>query len=181
MSDPDFMPRHNRLFNRGLACAIGAAVAAGAASAQTPQQTTATYEDWIVRCETQAGPPPVKICEMVQYTQVQGQGVISQVAVGRPVKGQPVKIVVQVPIGVWLPTGVKLAAGSPDAGTSAVFKRCLAAGCFADVEVKEDTIRKFRSMSEAGRLQFKDGNMKDVSLPVSFKGFGAAFDALQKE
>ena len=38
--------------------------AAGVAAAQTPQQTTATYEDWIVRCETLAGPPPKRTCEM---------------------------------------------------------------------------------------------------------------------
>jgi invasion protein IalB len=151
------------------------------ASAQpSPQQTTATYEDWIVRCETAAGPPPKKICEMVQSTQMQGQGVISQVAVARPVKGQPVKIVVQLPNGVWLPTGVRLVVGAADPGLTATFKRCLA-GCFADFEVKDDTIKKFRSMTEPGQIQFKDGTTKDISLPLSFKGFGAAFDALLKE
>jgi invasion protein IalB len=153
----------------------------GDAAAQTPQQTTATYEDWIVRCETQAGLPPRKSCEMVQYTQVQGQGVISQVAVGQPVKGQPIKLVIQVPNGIWLPTGVKLITGTQDSGLFATFKRCLPAGCFADVEVRDDAIKKFRAMSEPGQLQFKDGNLKDVSLPVSFKGFGTAFDALAKE
>ena len=154
--------------------------AVDAAAAQTPQQTTATYEDWIVRCETVAGPPPKKNCEMVQSTQMQGQGVISQVAVGRPIKGQPVKIVVQLPNGVWLPTGVKLVAGASDPGLTATFKRCLA-GCFADFEIKDETIKKFRSMTEPGHIQFKDGATKDVSLPLSFKGFGAAFDALSKE
>ena len=154
----------------------------GVASAQTPQQTTATYEDWIVRCETQPGPPPVRVCEMVQYTQAQGQaGVISQIAIGRPVKGQPIKVVFQVPLGVWLPTGVKLATGAQDAGLAAAFKRCVAAGCFADLEVRDDAIRKLRATSEPGKLQFKDGSTKDVSVPVSFKGFGAAFDALAKE
>jgi invasion protein IalB len=155
--------------------------AATCASAQTPQQTTATYEDWIVRCETLAGPPPKKTCEMVQSTQMQGQGVISQVAVGRPVKGQPVKIVVQLPNGVWLPTGVKLiAAGVSDPALVGTFKRCTT-GCFADFEVKDDTIKKLRSMTEAGQIQFKDGAVKDISLPLSFKGFGAALDALSKE
>ncbi len=154
----------------------------GTASAQAPQQTTATYEDWIVRCETQPGPPPVRVCEMVQYTQMQGQaGVVSQIAIGRPVKGQPIKVVFQVPVGVWLPAGVKLVTGSQDPGLAAAFKRCLTNGCFADIEVREDTIRKLRAMSEPGKLQFKDGNTKDVALPVSFKGFGAAFDALAKE
>ena len=28
---------------------------------------------------------------------------------------------------------------------------------------------------------FKDANQRDVALPVSFKGFGIAYDALTKE
>src|SRR6185436_2838549 len=34
-----------------------------------PQQTTATYEDWLLRCETKPGPPPQTVCEIVQFTQ----------------------------------------------------------------------------------------------------------------
>jgi invasion protein IalB len=174
------MSRRHRQYSGILACVLLAG-ASGAALAQTPQQTTATYQDWVVRCETQTGPPTKKSCEMVQFTQRQGQGVISQVAIGHPTKGQPLKIVIQVPAGVWLPAGVKLMAGAHDAGLLATFKRCVAAGCFADLEIKDDAIKKFRAVNEPGQIQFKDGNLKDVSLPVSFKGFGAAFDALSKE
>jgi invasion protein IalB len=164
----------------GMAAAQAPAPPAGGST--PPQQTTATYEDWIVRCETQPGPPPQKFCEMVQFTQVKGGGsVISQVAIGRPVKGQPVKLVIQLPIGVWLPTGIKLFTGAKDPGLLTTFKRCLPSACFTDAEINADTIRKFRTTAEAGQIQFKDGNQKDASLPVSFKGFGTAFDALQKE
>jgi invasion protein IalB len=157
--------------------------APGATGQSAPQQTTATYEDWIVRCETHAGPPQQKFCEMVQFTQVKGGqgGVISQIAIGRPAKGQPVKLVIQLPIGVWLPTGVKLMASAKDAGLLTTFKRCLPQACFTDAEISADMIRKFRTTTEAGQIQFKDGNQKDASLPVSFKGFGTAYDALQKE
>jgi invasion protein IalB len=168
-----------------LVCVTGIAAAQTAAQApaqSAPQQTTATYEDWIVRCETLQGPPVQKTCEMVQYTQVKGQqGVLTQVAIGRPLKGQPVKMVVQVPVGVWLPTGVTLTTGSKDPGISATFKRCATAGCFADTDVRDDTIRKLRALTDQGHIDFKDGAQKDVSLPVSFKGFGAAYDALSKE
>ena len=153
-----------------------------AAQPAAPQQTTATYDDWIVRCEAQPGPPPQKTCEMVQFTQVKGQpGVLTQIAIGRPVKGQPIKLVIQVPISVWLPTGVRLHSNGKDFGISATFKRCMPTACFAELDVKDDTIRKFRSTTEAGKLEFKDANQKDIALPVSFKGFGVAYDALSKE
>jgi invasion protein IalB len=107
----------------GIAAAQAPAPPPAAAPAP-PQQTTATYEDWIVRCETQPGPPPQKFCEMVQFTQVKGGGsVILQVAIGRPVKGQPVKLVIQLPIGVWLPTGIKLMTGAKDPGLLTIFCR----------------------------------------------------------
>jgi invasion protein IalB len=148
----------------------------------TPQQTTATYEDWIVRCESLSGPPVRKSCEMVQYTQAKrGQGVISQVAIGRVTKTDPVKLVIQLPIGIWLPTGVKLVADAKDPGLLATFKRCLPQACFADVDVSNDALRRYRAITEQGQIVFKDGNQKDTTLPVSFKGFGTAFDALAKE
>jgi invasion protein IalB len=175
--------RHMLVLCIGTALA-GQACAAGAQPAPlpAPQQTTASFDDWIVRCETRAGPPQRKICEMVQFTQTKGQqGVLSEVAIGRPVKSQPVKIAIQVPIGIWLPTGVKLVAGAKDPGILATFKRCIPQSCFADAEIKDDTIKQLRADSDGGKLEFKDGNQKDVSLPVSFKGFGAAYDALLKE
>ena len=92
-----------------------------------------------------------------------------------------VKLVIQLPIGVWLPTGIKLMTGAKDPGLLTIFKRCLPSACFTDAEISADMIRKFRTTTEAGQIQFKDGNQKDASLPVSFKGFGTAFDALQKE
>lgn len=158
------------------------AAAQPAATPQTPQQTTATYEDWIVRCETLAGPPAQKSCEMVQFTHVKGQqAALTQIAIGRPVKGQPVKLVIQVPLGVWLPTGIRFVPGAGEAGLPTTFKRCVQAGCFADTDLKDDMVRKLRATKTAGKIEFKDAGQKDVGLPVSFNGFGAAYDALAKE
>ena len=109
---------------------------------------------------------------MVQFTQMKGGGgVVSQVAIGRPVKGQPVKLVIQLPIGVWLPTGIKLMGGAKDPGLLTTFKRCTAAACFADAEIKADMIRKFRTATEAGQIQFKDGNQKDGIAAGVVQGF----------
>jgi invasion protein IalB len=142
-------------------------------------EAAATYDDWIVRCETLQGPPVRKSCDMVQYTQAKGgQGVISQVAIGRVTKSDPIKLVVQLPIGIWLPTGVKIVADAKDPGLLATFKRCIPQACFADVDIGNEQLRRMRAAIDQGHIQFKDGNQKDASLPVSFKGFGTAFDAL---
>lgn len=166
---------------RASALLAGLAMA-GAAAAQAPQRTTATYEDWTVRCETRAEPPNPKTCEMVQSTQVQGQpGPVTQIGIGRASKTEPLKIVFQVPINVWLPTGVKFVPAEKEAPLVSPFKRCVPAACLADSDLKDDVVRKLRTATENGKLEFKDAAQRDVAIPVSFKGFAQAFDALSKE
>jgi hypothetical protein len=71
------------------------------------RERAASYEDWTVRCDLKSGPPPEKICQIIQSVRTQSQAnPISQIAVGRAAKGQALKALVQVPISVWLPAGV---------------------------------------------------------------------------
>ncbi|QQO34453.1 invasion associated locus B family protein [Bradyrhizobium diazoefficiens] len=52
-----------------------------------PQRTTATYNDWVLQCETQAAPASSKVCEIIQVAQVQGTNQpFSRVAVVAPSK-----------------------------------------------------------------------------------------------
>ena len=68
-----------RLFASLSLSGIVLMAAAGYATAQ--QSTAATYDDWVVRCVAQAGPPPQKVCDMEQLTQVQGKNTpLSRVA-----------------------------------------------------------------------------------------------------
>ena len=157
---------------------IGFSFASAAASfAQTPRLTTATYDDWTVRCETLGA---VKTCEVEQTSQAQGQP-FSQVAIGRPSKNEPLRIVVQVPINVWLPSGVTLLVDDKEPGIAATFKRCVGGACFADADLSDEAIKKLRAGAEKSKLLFKDAAQRDVNVPVSFKGFAPAFDAMAKE
>jgi len=153
------------------------------AAAQTtnPQRTTATYEDWTVRCETR-GTPPVKQCEMVQAVTAQGQAnPVTQVAVGRATPKDPVRMVFQLPVNVWIPAGVSFVFDAKAQPVPAGFKWCAPAGCFADIDLNNDLVKRLRSQTAQGRFAFKDAGQRDVAIPVSFKGFGQALDALLKE
>lgn len=159
-----------------------AAPTAPAASSKSPQRTTATYDDWVLQCETRTGPPPEKICDMAQVTQVQGRNTpFSRVAVLRPVKGQPVKLIIQVPINASFAAPVRIATAESDAGITSPFARCVPAGCFSEFELRDDVLRKFRAASGAGKISFPDAGGHDVTVPLSFKGFAQAYDALAKE
>ncbi len=156
---------------------------AQAPTEQSPQRTTASYGDWVVRCETQPGPPPQKNCDMEQLAQVQGQAnPISRVAIPLPAKGEPPKMFVQLPINVSFSAPLKITVDGKDPGITTPFRRCVPAGCFAEIELKDDLQKKFRAAAaEPGKIIFKDAGDRDVAIPLSFKGFAQAFEALLKE
>jgi invasion protein IalB len=117
---------------------------------QEPERTTASYGDWVVRCETVAGPPPSKTCDMEQLAQMQGQAnPISRVAIPLPAKGQPARLIIQVPVNVSLSAPVRISVDNRDHLT-VPFRRCVPAGCFADTEIKEDEIKRFRAETAGG-------------------------------
>jgi invasion protein IalB len=149
-----------------------------------PQQTSATYEDWVVECQTRTGPPAEKVCEMQQVTQAQVQGgsrPFSRVLIARPDKGQPLKLVVQVPVNVSFHTEVRIVTGDADPGISAPFAQCVPSGCFAEFELRDDTIRRLGAISAPGKLTFADAGGHDIAVPISFKGFTQAYDALMRD
>lgn len=151
-----------------LAAAMLIGAAAGSAFAQTPQRTTATYEDWTMRCALHGA---AKVCEMQPVTQI---------AIGRQGKSGPLKIAFQVPVNVWLPAGVRLTSDDGHAEVAAGFSRCVPAGCIAETAIKEGVIATLRTKKKNGSLRFKQANKQDVAVPVSFKGFGDAYDAMLK-
>jgi invasion protein IalB len=158
-----------------------AAPAAPTAPVEGPQRTSASYGDWVVRCEITEAQPAQKTCDMEQLAQMQGQAnPISRVAIPLPAKGQPARLIIQVPVNVSLAAPVRISADNKDHLTVA-FHRCIPAGCFADTELKEEEIRRFRVETAAGKLLYKDSAERDVTIPLSFKGFGQAFDALVKQ
>ncbi len=161
--------------------ALGSAAPAGAqgptpdAKVPPPQTTTATYQDWVVRCEAPADKP--KVCEIAQGIQARAdQGLIAQIVVGRPSKTDPMKLIIELPPGVWLPAGATLQAGEKATPLTLTFKSCPRA-CFADLDLKPEQVQALKAASGAGTLSFEDGARQKVQLPISFAGFSAALDA----
>jgi invasion protein IalB len=152
-------------------------------SSDVPQQTTATYGDWVVQCETRSG-ETVPACDMaqVQVAQVQGKNTpFSRIAIGKPEKGLPEKLIVQVPINVSFATSVRIQTSDEDPGLAMPFATCTPNGCFALFDLKDDIVKKFRAGSGTGSFSFADSTGHVNKIPVSFNGFGQAFEALVKK
>lgn len=146
----------------------------------SPEMTTATYRSWTLRCATAAADEARRICEVVQAVSLEpGGSPVAQVAMGLLSADQPMKLVVQLPTGVWLPANVRIDAPN---GTSltANFTAC-GQLCGAEAAPDEAFIAALKSATEAAVLTFQDGAQRPVVLQVSLEGLTAALAAMEAE
>jgi invasion protein IalB len=143
------------------------------------------FGDWAMRCEQQ---PNGRTCEMAQTIQdQQRQQPVAVVALGRAAKGQPLRLVAQVPVNVQVSEAARLVLeipGRQEAPLALAFGKCVPQGCFAELELRDQAVlRRLRGRpaDAAGRLEWRSAAGAEATIPVSFRGFVAAYDALAKE
>jgi len=148
-----------------------------------PNTTIASYGDWVLRCQrVDTAGKTARVCEVAETIQVQGQTApIAQVAIGRLSPGEPLRVTVATPPAVAFPSTVRISEVKGGAPLNLEWRRCLPGGCFADAVLKDDVLARWRGLSDAGQLTFKDASGQDVTLPLSFRGLAQALDALAKE
>lgn len=149
-----------------------------------PVQTTATYGNWTLRCETPAdADKPRHLCEVVQLLQPQNQQTpIAQVAFGKLDASNILHIVAVLPVNVVFPSTVRIGLDDKDSKpVELTWRRCLPGGCFAEAPATEDALARWRGAAAAGRLMFKDAANRDIAVTLPFRGLGQALDALAKQ
>jgi invasion protein IalB len=115
-----------------------------------------------------------------QTVQRQGDaGPQAQLAVGRLLPADPIRITLLLPTNVAFEKAPKLTGNASSVDLTWV--RCLPTGCFANGIVSDDVLRKLRALKDAGRMEYRDGTGRDVVLPISFRGFSEALDAFASE
>ncbi|MCW2283145.1 invasion protein IalB [Rhodoblastus acidophilus] len=150
-----------------------------------PVTTTASYGDWLLRCQ-RIGEPARKVCEIVQTVQASRQGQpqqpVAQLAFGRLKASEPIRLTAHLPVNILLPSVAKFATGEKDARPVELpWRRCVQSGCFADAALTEAQWSGLHGQSENGSVEFTDAGARPVKFPISFRGFAQAADALAKE
>ncbi|MWV23041.1 invasion protein [Methylobacterium sp. 2A] len=155
-----------------------------------PTATTASYGDWVLRCQRLGGGSQ-QVCEVGQSMRVQGQTApVAHLAIGRPPGQGGLRVTVLLPPSVTFPSSVRVGeagrtgadtAKETDHGVDLTWRRCLPGGCVADGPVQEPILQSWGKADEAGRIGFQDAEGREVAVPVSFRGLGPALDALARE
>lgn len=140
-----------------------------------PAQTTATFADWTVRCR-QVAELDAQQCEMVQVlSTADRQSTVANLAIGQLPGDEDIRFVLQLPLGVHLPTDVAFTIGDEEV-TTAQFETCFQTFCLAYATLDDDAIEQMKSGSEM-TMNFEDRARRDVAMPISLNGFTAAYAA----
>ncbi len=124
--------------SRSLVVGLALALIPLSLSAQeaTPERIVEGFGAWEMRCQRidPADTASALACEVTQETLLQGATQpVTRVAIGRPAPDAPLSAVVQMPLGLWLPSGAALDLG-PTGGSHALdILRCLPQGCIAEI------------------------------------------------
>ena len=118
---------------------------------------------------------------MVQIIQIQGQAQpLVQIAVGRPPAESDLRLVMQLPIGVWIPFAPEFFIDVDGTPLTGAFKRCTLVACFADVSFTAAHVASIEARDDAqGAVVFQMTEGQNATIPIAFKGFAAAFSAMQ--
>jgi len=150
-----------------------AASAMGAARAQeTAQGTTQAYEDWTIGCQAnQAGQQ-----ECLMFQDIIADGTDQSIMRVTVVKMPRPMIIVTTPLGVMLVPGLAVAIDQQEVSRMQ-FQICIEPGCRSQIDLPPELVQRFKS-GVAATITLVGPNGQPIPIPVSLKGFTAAYDAL---
>jgi invasion protein IalB len=148
-----------------------------------PERTTASFGDWVMRCEGTTITPAHRVCEVAQAMTVQGQTApVAQVAIGKQAPNEPKRLTVVLPTNIAFAAKPQVAiAKAGSVPIDLAWQRCVPGGCFASASITDEALATLGAQTEQGRLIFKDAADRDIALPLSFRGLTQALAALAKE
>ncbi|MDN5937562.1 MAG: invasion associated locus B family protein [Salinisphaera sp.] len=150
-------------------------LAAGAALAL---ETGDTFGSWAVRCSTAQGSPSSR-CHLFQnLIQKQAKKRVLRISVGYGQESGKPLIILDLPLGIWLPSGAQLQIDNHEPQRMPI-QRCTLGGCRASANLDMDMIRRLQK-GEQLTVTVYSGERQKVVLPVPLDGFGAGFRALSQ-
>jgi invasion protein IalB len=145
--------------------------------AAKPVVETKTFEDWLVRCPTAPQPLPCDAVQLLLEPKSKQRVLSVSVAYDAAKAHNVVRIIL--PLGIWLPNGVTIVAGSTKLEKVAV-RRCEQFGCVVEglLDPKlQDAMRK----GGAAKVVVFDQAKKPLDLKFSLAGFAGAQDYMIAE
>lgn len=162
-----------------LAVPVGAATNPKSKAASKPQQTTAKTRQtgWRPQC-TSASRGAKPDCAVNQRVVLANTGqLVAAITIRVPSKTRKPVMMLQAPLGLYLPPGMTISFGKNKAATVPL-QTCDNNGCYAGQPLSADLLKKFRGGKNM-TLSFQNMNRQEIKVSVSLKGFGKAYDQVK--
>ena len=146
-----------------------------------PQLTTATFGDWVERCQRLgvAGETR-KVCEVALTVTATGQSApLAELALGRARKADPMRLTLVLPVNVGFPSAPRLTLESGEAFDFA-WRQCVPAGCFAEADPSAEQMGALRD-AKGAKIESKAAGGQAFNFAVSLRGLPQALDAMARE
>ena len=128
---------------------------------------------WTIRCET-VSPEQHNSCIMYQEILLKKDGLpVLQFSIGLAEVGQDPIVLVTLPLGIYLPTGVSLMIDEQEKVNFPI-ERCDPDGCHMLVTLTDDRVDTLKNAREL-RVFFNDSENSPIVISLSLFGFKEAF------
>jgi invasion protein IalB len=133
---------------------------------------------WAVNCKSNARTKDLT-CRMSQKVVARQTGrTLTDVAFVVPGPSESPELVLQLPLGLYLPAGVNYQVDR-DTPRHLSFRMCNRRGCYAREPISPELWTKLRNGKQL-KIDFKDSSEKPVSIAVSLDGLAFAHDKIQR-
>lgn len=162
----------------GMRIALLLAAAAGllTAGAALALETDDTFGSWAARCSNPHGSPYSRCHIFQNLIQKQAGQRVLRISVGYGQNSGKPLIILDLPLGIWLPSGVQLVIDNQEPLRMPI-QRCTQEGCRASANLDMDTLQRLRDGAVLTVIVYS-AEREEVALPVKLDGFGAGFQAL---
>jgi len=172
------IPHNYRHSSAGLLAALAIACLGVWAPVTAEPQVRERHQDWTVICDKPEGAAAER-CSIVQaLNQRESQKQVLRIEIGYLGESTQLIGIVTVPLGVALPAGLKMRI---DEGKELPYQfgQCLPNGCIVGIQVSAELLAQLKAGTKAA-VTFQDGMQRPITLPVSLKGFTAAYKVIKK-
>jgi len=132
--------------------------------------------DWSVQCGEQG---KKKVCHVSQnLTYKQDGKQLLNIAIGELANTGKEVVIVTLRLGIFLPVGIQIQIDE-NASNAYPIQWCLANGCHAYIELTPALLKMFKKGNQ-GKVTFQDASRKNITIPVSLKGFTKAYYSMRQ-
>lgn len=147
------------------------------AAEQKPAEQKAPDSNWVTQCgaKTRAGALDCSVQQTIIKTDT-GQ-LVAQVSVRVPADTRTPVMMIQLPLGLFLPAGVELQVDQ-NKTIELPLQTCDASGCYAGTPVTADVLGQFQK-GKSLRIGFKNLSQSKIDLTMPLPGFAAAYEGIK--